>query len=97
MSTEPSFRSLWARRLVKEKLSYDILEGSDRVGGRMLTHYFSDKEHDYYDIGAMAFPDIPVMQRTFKLFTKLNISTTPPMTPLSSAILGHKIPNASPL
>jgi hypothetical protein len=24
-------------------LSYDILEGSDRVGGRMFTHYFSDK------------------------------------------------------
>lgn len=58
-------------------LSYDILEGSDRVGGRMFTHYFSDKKHDYYDIGAMRFPDIPVMQRAFDLFTKLKIPLTP--------------------
>ena len=58
-------------------LSYDILEGSDRVGGRMFTHYFSDKKHDYYDIGAMRFPDIPVMQRLFELFKKLKIPLTP--------------------
>jgi monoamine oxidase len=58
-------------------LSYDILEGSNRLGGRMFTHYFSDKKHDYYDIGAMRFPNIPVMQRVFKLFTKLKIPLTP--------------------
>jgi hypothetical protein len=43
----------------------------------MFTHYFSDKKHDYYDIGAMRFPDIPVMQRTFRLFTQLKIPLTP--------------------
>lgn len=30
-------------------LSYEILEGSDRVGGRVYTHHFSDTKHDYYD------------------------------------------------
>lgn len=31
-------------------LSYEILEGSDRVGGRVYTHHFSDARHDYYDV-----------------------------------------------
>ena len=31
-------------------LSYEILEASDRVGGRVYTHYFSEKKHDYYDV-----------------------------------------------
>lgn len=31
-------------------LSYEILEGSDRIGGRVYTHYFSKKVHDYYDV-----------------------------------------------
>ena len=31
-------------------LSYEILEGSDRVGGRDYTHHFSEKKHDYYDV-----------------------------------------------
>lgn len=34
-----------------ENLSYEILEASDRVGGRVYTHYFSkEKKHDYYDV-----------------------------------------------
>ncbi len=31
-------------------LSYEVLEGSDRIGGRVYTHHFSSKEHDYYDV-----------------------------------------------
>ena len=31
-------------------LSYEILEGSDRIGGRVYTHHFSDTKHDYYDV-----------------------------------------------
>ncbi len=31
-------------------LSYEILEGSDRIGGRVYTHHFSEKKHDYYDV-----------------------------------------------
>ena len=44
-------------------VAYDILEASDRPGGRILTHYFSTRKHDYYDIGAMRFPNIPPMDR----------------------------------
>lgn len=29
-------------------LTYEILEGIDRVGGRV---HSSDKKHDYYDVG----------------------------------------------
>lgn len=50
--------------------SYDILESSDRAGGRVLTHRFSDVTHDYYDAGAMRFPDNAVMKRF--------VSSTPP-------------------
>lgn len=47
------------------EISYDILEAGteDRVGGRLYTYYFSDKPHDYYDVGAMRFPENPMMKR----------------------------------
>jgi hypothetical protein len=54
-------------------LEYDILEGSRRVGGRVFTHHFSEDRHDYYDIGAMRYPDIPIMQRTFDLFCRTRV------------------------
>ncbi|KAL8900787.1 MAG: hypothetical protein Q9207_005523 [Kuettlingeria erythrocarpa] len=44
-------------------VAYDILEAAPRPGGRILTHYFSTRKHDYYDIGAMRFPNIPPMER----------------------------------
>lgn len=44
-------------------IPYDILEAAPRPGGRILTHYFSTKKHDYYDIGAMRFPNVPPMER----------------------------------
>lgn len=58
-------------------LEYDLLEASDRAGGRMLTHHFSKEKHDYYDIGAMRFPKIHIMDNTFKLFTDLDIPLIP--------------------
>lgn len=54
-------------------LSYQILEASNRVGGRMYTYHFSDEAHDYYDIGAMRFPQINIMNRTFDLFKRLEV------------------------
>lgn len=56
-------------------LTYDILEANSRVGGRVYTHHFSEQQHDYYDIGAMRYPDIPIMSRTFKLFERLHVPT----------------------
>ena len=47
-------------------LSYDILEGSKRIGGRVYTHYFSpltERPHDYYDVGAMRFPNVKIMEK----------------------------------
>lgn len=49
-------------------IDYEILEAADkdRVGGRLYTHRFSSIEggvHDYYDVGAMRFPENDVMKR----------------------------------
>ncbi|KAL8866766.1 MAG: hypothetical protein Q9174_006097, partial [Haloplaca sp. 1 TL-2023] len=44
-------------------IPYDILEAAPRPGGRILTHYFSTRPHDYYDIGAMRFPKVSPMER----------------------------------
>ena len=49
-------------------VEYEIIECNteDRLGGRLYTHYFSkdtDESHDYCDVGAMRFPDIPVMEQ----------------------------------
>lgn len=46
-------------------VEYEIIEcnSKERLGGRLYTHYFSDAEHDYYDVGAMRFPDIPTMKQ----------------------------------
>ena len=38
--------------------------GKDRLGGCVYTHQFSRfGSHDYYDVGAMRFPEISVMSR----------------------------------
>ncbi|KAF5603915.1 amino-acid oxidase [Fusarium subglutinans] len=58
------------------KISYDILEaaGAERLGGRLYTHHFSHEEHDYYDVGAMRFPNNTIMKRTFQLFHYIGIT-----------------------
>jgi len=60
---------------LKEKgfnVSYEIFEaaGEDRLGGRLFTYNFVPQDpknpagpHDYYDVGAMRFPDNKVMTR----------------------------------
>ncbi|KAH8817307.1 hypothetical protein F5884DRAFT_722331 [Xylogone sp. PMI_703] len=54
-------------------LSYDILEASNCLGGRIRTHHFSADMYDYFDIGAMRYPKIPLMRRAFHLFTLTGI------------------------
>ena len=50
-------------------VDYEILEsnGEERVGGRLCSYYFENVQergvHDYFDVGAMGFPDIPIMKR----------------------------------
>ena len=44
--------------------TYDILEADpQRSGGRLYTYNFSPAAHDYFDVGAMRFPQHPVMTR----------------------------------
>ncbi|KAM0438445.1 hypothetical protein ACHAPT_001194 [Fusarium lateritium] len=63
----------------KLKINYDILEaaGEERLGGRLYTHKFSEgdpaKTHDYYDVGAMRFPNNDIMKRTFQLFNLIGL------------------------
>ncbi|KAF4980211.1 hypothetical protein FZEAL_3722 [Fusarium zealandicum] len=67
------------------KINYDILEaaGEERLGGRLYTHHFSDEKHDYYDVGAMRFPNNSIMKRTFQLFNYIGLkqNTTPGLIP----------------
>lgn len=54
-------------------IDYEILEaaGEERLGGRLYTYRFSGAEggvHDYYDVGAMRFPENDVMNRCVFLF-----------------------------
>lgn len=58
-------------------ITYEIMEASDRIGGRVYTHRFSEGRGDYYDVGAMRFPETPVMKRTFHLFEILGIQKRP--------------------
>lgn len=59
------------------KIRYHIIEASDRIGGRVYTHRFTDDPGDYYDVGAMRFPDNPIMKDTFALFKQLGIEKNP--------------------
>ena len=48
---------LYAARILDTiGIKYDLYEASERAGGRVLTHYFSEKPHDYYDIGEQSPP-----------------------------------------
>ncbi|KAF2148170.1 hypothetical protein K461DRAFT_330109 [Myriangium duriaei CBS 260.36] len=75
-------------------LEYDIFEAADdsRVGGRLYTYDFPQVKdeklaHQYYDVGAMRFPDTPIMRRTFRLFEYLDMKrTTEKEAPLGSLI-----------
>ncbi|KAF8888784.1 hypothetical protein BD779DRAFT_1672118 [Infundibulicybe gibba] len=68
-------------------ISYKIIEESDRTGGRLFTHKFKDGgEFDYFDVGAMRFPDIPAMARLFHLFKY------PPLNRGEYNLTSHLIP-----
>ncbi|MCJ1398153.1 hypothetical protein MMC11_001350 [Xylographa trunciseda] len=69
------------------KVQYDIFESGATVGGRLYTYNFSETAHDYYDVGAMRFPDNKIMQRTFCLFDFLGMQqVTEKIPPIGSII-----------
>ena len=52
-------------------IPFKIIEARERVGGRLFTHTFPDEtgaSYNYYDVGAMRFPQINSMRRLFRLF-----------------------------
>ncbi|KXN90704.1 hypothetical protein AN958_03989 [Leucoagaricus sp. SymC.cos] len=64
--------------LQKHDIPYEIFEASDRPGGRIFTYSFRpdpDKslngKHEYYDVGAMRFPNNNANKATFDLFKEL--------------------------
>jgi len=55
-------------------IEHEVVEATGRPGGRVWSYHFSKKPGDYYEVGAMLFPDIPIMTRTFKLLQLLGIT-----------------------
>ncbi|KAN0131988.1 amine oxidase [Lactarius tabidus] len=48
-----------------------IFEGTDRVGGRVYTHYFTQEQDQYFEAGAMRLPHSKFQQYTFDLIAWL--------------------------
>ncbi|EIM82561.1 amine oxidase, partial [Stereum hirsutum FP-91666 SS1] len=53
-------------------ISFHIFEGTERVGGRVLTHYFSHEKDQYFEAGAMRIPDSAAHRITTDLVAYLN-------------------------
>ncbi|KAJ6608868.1 hypothetical protein B0H10DRAFT_2226466 [Mycena sp. CBHHK59/15] len=50
-----------------------IFEGTDRTGGRVHTHYFSQEANQYYEAGAMRVPESQFHQITIDLVDYVNM------------------------
>lgn len=73
----------WLREKCKSQgleglnISYDVYEANceERLGGRLYTYKFPPTKgyepgvHDYYEVGAMKFPENPVMKRSVTHYT----------------------------
>ncbi|KAG8791048.1 hypothetical protein FRC12_010299 [Ceratobasidium sp. 428] len=81
---------LRAAMILKEAgqdLDVDILEASERIGGRIYTYKFfhhtsgnletASTVNSYFDVGAMRFPYVPVMKAAFELLDRLGIEVSP--------------------
>jgi len=68
-----------AKLLQNMHIPYKIFEASDRPGGRVFTYQFSSEttqgKHDYYDVGAMRFPDNDASKKTIDLFKELGLTS----------------------
>ncbi|KAF9783369.1 amine oxidase [Thelephora terrestris] len=57
-------------------INYHLVDADtrERVGGRLFTYHFPNSgPYDYFDVGAMRFPDVPFMKRTFDLIKNRNL------------------------
>ena len=61
-------------------IDYHVFEASgERLGGRVLTHYFDNADHQYAELGAMRFPENWMQRRLFDFWDHLNatVGSTP--------------------
>jgi monoamine oxidase len=54
-----------------------IFEGSDRIGGRIHTHYFNNEKNQYFEAGAMRIPHSPHHDIVFDLIKYIQSSELP--------------------
>ena len=54
-----------------------IFEGTDRIGGRVYTHYFNDEKDQYFEAGAMRIPHSPHHRIVFDLIKFIQTSPLP--------------------
>ncbi|RWS20940.1 hypothetical protein B4U80_14208 [Leptotrombidium deliense] len=48
---------LYAALLLNElRINYEIIESSHRIGGRIYTYLFDNREYNYVEMSAMRFP-----------------------------------------
>ncbi|KAI9740310.1 MAG: hypothetical protein M1834_004888 [Cirrosporium novae-zelandiae] len=72
-------------------LTHEVIEASQRPGGRVWSHHFTKKDGDYYEVGAMLFPHIPIMSRTFRLLELLNIEMDETPHPKQGCLIPHHL------
>lgn len=70
-------------------LQHDVIEASSRPGGRVHTRRFTPNEGDYFELGAMLFPDIPIMSRTWRLLKLLHIEKNTSPRPQQGSLIPY--------
>lgn len=58
--------------LQREGHNVRIFEGTDRIGGRVFTHYFTTEKDQYFEAGAMRIPDSDFHTIVFELVNYIN-------------------------
>lgn len=49
-----------------------IFESDNRTGGRVYTHRFNDEPYQYFEAGAMRFPNVSAQKKVFDVIEELN-------------------------
>ena len=68
---------LYSALLLKQHLPHlhvTIFEATNRIGGRVYTHWFEHERNQYFEAGAMRLPVVKWQQPVFDLIEKLNES-----------------------
>ncbi|KAK7738424.1 hypothetical protein SLS62_011401 [Diatrype stigma] len=65
-----------------------IFEGTDRIGGRVYTHYFTTEKDQYYEAGAMRIPNSDFHKIVFQLIDNIN-SRIPPGTDMNIELIKY--------